>query len=140
MLVPPQRMGTTPHRPPKIIRRKLWGYFFCGCCMDTDTRISEDIVAEYERSPVLRNCQLHLDVQAGIVTISGRVNSLSQRKAAERAAARVTGVKTVILQIGAAAIPLTVTDIAVKTQNQTCRASIDTIEGYPYQRTQMEST
>jgi osmotically-inducible protein OsmY len=78
--------------------------------MDTDTQVFEDIVAEFKGSPVLHYAQLHLQVQDGVVTISGRVNSLAERNAVERAAKRVVGIKTLILEVRAAAIPRTVTD------------------------------
>lgn len=76
--------------------------------MDTDSQMFQAIVTEITKSPVLHHVRLNLDVQDGVVTISGRVNSLSERRAVERAAKRVAGIKTLILEIGAAAIPLTV--------------------------------
>jgi osmotically-inducible protein OsmY len=79
--------------------------------MDKDRQVFEDIVAEFKSSPVFCHAQLHLQVQDGVVTISGRLNSLAERKAVERAAKRVAGIKTLILEIRAAAIPITVTDI-----------------------------
>jgi osmotically-inducible protein OsmY len=74
--------------------------------MDTDTQVLEDIVNELKHSPILHYAQLGLDVQNGVVTISGRVNSLAERRAIERAAKRVTGIKTLILEIRAAAFPV----------------------------------
>ena len=76
--------------------------------MDTDTQVFQDIVNEFKNSPILHYAQLGLDVQNGVVTISGRVNSFAERKAVERAVKRVTGIKTLILEIGAAAIPMIV--------------------------------
>jgi len=78
--------------------------------MDTDTQVFENIVAEFKSSPVLHYAHLHLQVQDGVVTISGRLNSLAQRNAVERAVKRVAGIKTLILEIRAAAIPVTVTN------------------------------
>jgi osmotically-inducible protein OsmY len=74
--------------------------------MDTDAQLFQDIVNEFKNSPILHYAQLGLDVQNGIVTISGRVNSFAERKAVERAAKRVTGIKTLVLEIRAAAIPV----------------------------------
>jgi osmotically-inducible protein OsmY len=74
--------------------------------MDTDAQLFQDIVAELKISPLLQHAQLSLQVQEGTVTISGRLNSFAERKAVERAAKRVTGIKTLILEIRAAAIPL----------------------------------
>jgi osmotically-inducible protein OsmY len=74
--------------------------------MDTDAQLFQDIVNELKNSPILHHAQLSLNVQNGIVTISGRVNSFAERKAVERAAKRVTGIKTLVLEIRAAAIPM----------------------------------
>jgi osmotically-inducible protein OsmY len=74
--------------------------------MDTDAQLFQDIVNEFKNSPILHYARLDLDVQDGIVTISGRVNSYAERKAVERAAKRVTGIKTLVLEIRAAVIPV----------------------------------
>jgi osmotically-inducible protein OsmY len=74
--------------------------------MATDAQLFHDIVNEFSNSPILHYAQLGLDVQNGVVTISGRVNSFAERKAVERAAKRVTGIKTLILEIRAAVIPV----------------------------------
>jgi osmotically-inducible protein OsmY len=89
--------------------------------MDTDARIFQDIVAELKNSPILHYAQLNLQVQDGIVTISGRVNSFAERRAVERAAKRVGGTKTLILEIRAAAIPLTVKNTDFGAQKETTR-------------------
>jgi hypothetical protein len=77
--------------------------------MDTDTQVFQDIVAEFKNNPVLHYARLSLHVEDGIVTISGRVNSFAERKAVERAAKRVAGIRTLILEI-TAAIPMRVTN------------------------------
>jgi osmotically-inducible protein OsmY len=74
--------------------------------MDTDTQVLQDIAAEFTNYPILHGTKLDLHVQDGVVTISGRVNSLAERKAAERAAKRVAGVRRLVLAISAAAIPI----------------------------------
>jgi hypothetical protein len=55
---------------------------------------------------LLQSAQLNVQVQGGIVTIAGRVNTFAQRKAVERAARRVAGIRTLILEIGASVTPL----------------------------------
>jgi osmotically-inducible protein OsmY len=87
--------------------------------MHTDSEIFQAIVTEITNSPVLRYAKLNLHVQDGIVTISGRVNSFAERKAVERAARRVAGIGTLILEIGAAAVPLTVADFSLATPKVT---------------------
>jgi osmotically-inducible protein OsmY len=78
--------------------------------MDSDTQLFQNLVAEFQNSPILRFTKLSLRVQDGMVTIAGRVNSLADRKAVERAAKRVAGITTLILEIRAAALPVAVTD------------------------------
>jgi hypothetical protein len=89
--------------------------------MDIDTRVFQDIVAEFKNSLALHHVRLDLHVQNGVVTISGRVNSFAERKAVERAAKRVTGVKTLILEIRAATIPVVVTDTRASVQKDAAR-------------------
>lgn len=84
--------------------------------MDTDDQLYRDIIAEFKRVPILHYTQLHLHVHEGVVTVSGRVNSLAQRKAAERAAQRITSIKILIVEIQAAAIPITLTNIPADAQ------------------------
>jgi hypothetical protein len=89
--------------------------------MDTDTQVFQDIVAEFKNNPVLHYAKLSLHVEDGIVTISGRVNSFAERKAVERAAKRVAGIRTLILEITAAAIPMRVTNGDAAAQNNDAR-------------------
>lgn len=94
--------------------------------MDMDTRVFQDIVDEFKNSLALHHVRLDLHVQNGVVTISGRVNSFAERKAVERAAKRVTGIKTLILEIRAAAIPMVVTDTHAGVQKDTARNEVGT--------------
>jgi osmotically-inducible protein OsmY len=84
--------------------------------MDSDTQVFQDIVAEFKNNRILHYTQLNLHVQGGVVTISGRVKTLAERKAVERAANRVVGVRTLILEIRAAAIPATVVNADAMTE------------------------
>jgi len=77
--------------------------------MYTDEQVFRGVVAEFKHNRVLHYLQLNLHVENGVVTISGRVNSLAERKAVERAANRVAGIKTLVLEISAAAIPIMLT-------------------------------
>jgi len=76
--------------------------------MDTDTLLLQSVTAEFKKSPSLHYARLSLHVHDGIVTISGRVNSFAERRAVERTANRVAGIKQLVLEIRAAAIPMTV--------------------------------
>ena len=79
--------------------------------MDTDTQVLEDLIAELKVSPILLRTRLSVVVQDGIVTVSGRANTLDERKAIERAAKRVAGIRRVDLEIRASAVPDTVTHV-----------------------------
>ncbi len=74
--------------------------------MDADTQIFQDLLAGFQRGPLSHRARLSVEVRDGIVTIAGRVNTLAERKAVERAARRVNGIRTLILDIGAAALPV----------------------------------
>ncbi len=77
--------------------------------VDLDQQLFQEIVAQLRNNRALHFVRLNLQVEDGIVTISGRVNSLAERNAVERAAKRVAGIKSLILEIRAAAFPITVT-------------------------------
>jgi osmotically-inducible protein OsmY len=76
--------------------------------VDLDQQLFQEIVAQLRNNRALHFVKLNLQVEDGIVTISGRVNSLAERNAVERAARRVAGIKSLILEIRAAAFPITV--------------------------------
>jgi osmotically-inducible protein OsmY len=76
--------------------------------MDTDTQIFEALLAGFQSGPLTRRARLTVDVRDGIVTITGRVNTISERRAVERAAGRISGIRMLIIEIGAAALPLPV--------------------------------
>jgi osmotically-inducible protein OsmY len=76
--------------------------------MDTDAQLLQSAAKEFKNSPVLHYARLTLHVQDGILTISGRVNTFAERRAVERTANRVAGIKKLVLEIRAAAIPMTV--------------------------------
>lgn len=74
--------------------------------MNDDKRIYNDLAASLERGLLSQHAHLDIKVHDGIVTIAGRVNTFAERKAVERAAKRVAGIRTLIVTIGAAAWPL----------------------------------
>ena len=67
-----------------------------------DAKMSSDIQNKFSQDSGLANKQLTVQANDGVVTLSGSVENASQRDAAGRQAASVSGVKTVInnLQIG----------------------------------------
>jgi osmotically-inducible protein OsmY len=65
----------------------------------TDTELHQDIVAELNWEPSLRNDDIALGVRDGVVTLAGIVDSYADRWRAERVASKVRGVKAVVDEI-----------------------------------------
>jgi osmotically-inducible protein OsmY len=60
-----------------------------------DLTIKKDVEAELQYEPSINAAGIGVAVKEGIVTLTGRVSSLSEKYAAARAAVRVAGVKAV---------------------------------------------
>ncbi len=81
-----------------------------GCMKKLDdAKMSSDIQNKFSEDSGLANKQLTVQVNDGVVTLSGTVDNASQRDAAGRKAASLSGVKTVInnLQIGETSAAMT---------------------------------
>ena len=63
--------------------------------MKTDAEIQKDVMDELKWLPLLKSTEMGVAVKNGVVTISGIVDTYSKKVLAEKAAARVTGVKAV---------------------------------------------
>ena len=63
--------------------------------MKTDTELQQDVMNELKWEPTIKAAQIGVGVTDGVVTLSGYVDSFYKKWAAERAAARVFGVKAV---------------------------------------------
>jgi osmotically-inducible protein OsmY len=68
----------------------------------SDLTIKQDVEAELQWEPSVNAAAIGVAVKDGIVTLTGRVPTYLEKMAAERAAARVTGVKAVAneLEVG----------------------------------------
>jgi osmotically-inducible protein OsmY len=66
--------------------------------MRTDTQLQQDVIDELKWDPSVK-AAIRVDVKDGVVTLSGYVDSYSKKWAADRAAARVFGVKAVAEEI-----------------------------------------
>jgi osmotically-inducible protein OsmY len=64
--------------------------------MRTDKEIRQDVVAELDWAPSIRDEDVAVAVREGVVTLAGTVDNYAQRYAAERAVTRVTGVKAIV--------------------------------------------
>ena len=67
--------------------------------MKTDTEVQQDVMEELKWEPTIRATEIGVGVTDGVVTLSGYVDSYWKKWSAERAAARVFGVKAVVEKI-----------------------------------------
>jgi len=63
--------------------------------MKTDLELQHDVMTELQWEPSIKAAEIGVGVKDGVVTLSGYVDSFYKKWAAERAAARVFGVKAV---------------------------------------------
>lgn len=61
----------------------------------TDEQLRQDVVAELRWDPSIRDEEIAVTVKDGVATLGGTVDSYPQKRAAERAAERVSGVRAV---------------------------------------------
>jgi len=61
----------------------------------TDTELQQDVMIELKWEPGIKAAEIGVSVKDGVVSLSGNVDSYSKMWAAERAAKRVYGVKSV---------------------------------------------
>ncbi len=67
--------------------------------MKTDAELQQDVMNELKWEPTIKAAEIGVGVTYGVVTLSGYVDSFYKKWAAERAAARVFGVKAVVEKI-----------------------------------------
>ena len=67
--------------------------------MKTDTELHQDVMNELKWEPTLKAAEIGVAVKDGVVTLSGHVDSYVKKLVAERAAARVVGVRAVAEEI-----------------------------------------
>ena len=67
--------------------------------MKTDTELQQDVMNELKWEPSIKAAEIGVGVTNGVVTLSGHVDSYWKKWSAERAAARVFGVKAVAEEI-----------------------------------------
>ena len=67
--------------------------------MKTDAELQQDVMNELKWEPTIKAAEIGVAVKDGVVTLSGYVDSYVKRWAAERAAARVFGVRAVAEEI-----------------------------------------
>ena len=67
--------------------------------MRTDAQLQHDVIAELKWEPSVNSAHIGVEVKNSIVTLSGHVDSYSEKWSAERAAQRVSGVKALTVEM-----------------------------------------
>ena len=67
--------------------------------MKTDMKLKEDILAELRWEPSVNAEQIGVEVEDGIVTLAGHVNSYFEKLAAEHAVLKVSGVRALAVEM-----------------------------------------
>ncbi len=67
--------------------------------MKTDTQVQHDVLAELKWEPSVNAAHIGVEVNEGVVTLAGHVNSYAEKWDAERAALRVAGVKALAVEM-----------------------------------------
>lgn len=67
--------------------------------MKTDIQLKDDVLAELKWAPDVRETDVGVIVKDGVVTLTGHLPSFGEKLAAERAVARVHGVKALAVEI-----------------------------------------
>jgi osmotically-inducible protein OsmY len=67
--------------------------------MKTDSQLQQDVIAELNWEPSVNAAQIGVEVQGGVVTLAGHVDSYAEKCDAERAAQRVSGVMALAIEI-----------------------------------------
>lgn len=70
--------------------------------MKTDAQLKADVLAELAWDPAVNPAAIGVIVKNGLVTLTGHLDTLAQKHAAERAVRRVAGVRDHDAAIGAA--------------------------------------
>jgi osmotically-inducible protein OsmY len=67
--------------------------------MKTDAQLKQDVIAELAWEPSVNASKIGVEVEGGIVTLAGHVDSYTEKVHAERAAQRVSGVKALAVEM-----------------------------------------
>lgn len=70
--------------------------------MKSDLQIQKDVMEELHWDPILNSSEIGVAVKNGVVTLSGKVKTFTQKLAAEKDARKISGVKAIAedIQIG----------------------------------------
>jgi osmotically-inducible protein OsmY len=67
--------------------------------MKTDSQLQKDVSAELKWEPSVHAARIGVEVKDGVVTLAGQVDTYFEKRNAERAAQRVSGVKAIATEL-----------------------------------------
>ncbi len=67
--------------------------------MKSDAQLQQDVLAELEWEPSINAAHIGVEVENGLVTLAGHVDSFAAKQDAEVAAQRVDGVKALVVEL-----------------------------------------
>ena len=67
--------------------------------MKSDSKLQKDVMAELQWEPAVNATRIGVQVNDGVVTLTGHVYSYAQKWHAEKAVERVSGVKALVVDI-----------------------------------------
>jgi osmotically-inducible protein OsmY len=85
----------------KLVALLVAVLFVAGICLAADKKLSDDSISDYVRlklsgDPDVKGGALDATCKAGVVTITGTVDTMRQKEKATRLARKVKGVKEVV--------------------------------------------
>jgi osmotically-inducible protein OsmY len=91
--------------------------------VNTDTDLQHDILAELEWDPSINAAEVGVSVHQGVVTLTGYVDSYSEKVAAVKAAKRVFGVKAVANEVH-----VRIPGVSARTDTDIARAALSALK------------
>jgi osmotically-inducible protein OsmY len=91
--------------------------------MHTDNDIQQDVVAELNAEPNLRNDDIAVRVREGVVTLAGTVDSYADKWRAERVVSNVKGVKAVVNEL-----EVKLSSSSQRTDSEIARAAVNALQ------------
>jgi osmotically-inducible protein OsmY len=85
----------------KLVAVLVAALFLAGICLAADKKLSDDSISDYVRlklsgDPDVKGGALDATCKAGVVTITGTVDTMRQKEKATKLAKKVKGVKEVV--------------------------------------------
>ena len=90
--------------------------------MKTDKQLYSDVIDKFQFEPMIDDSSIAVGIHDGIVTLNGTVRSHYEKRAVERAAASVAGVKGIANEL-----EVKLTDAFIRTDAEIAKAAIAAI-------------